>query len=439
MMGAPGLRGRQKAVIGVAGATRAASSGLLATALVVFVGREGSLFAVGMLATVFHLSNMLFAPIWGALGDLTGRRRGLLVGISAASTVLAFAFAAVDGVWTFVVLRGIYAVFVVGYGTLMLSLVGALGGSEQRGRAIGFFKSTTAVGNVVAKVLVGVFLLLLPPTHLFFLVGTLSLIATGILLQIEDPFRSPAGNVDAGSLLGGVRSRLVPDTVERARLRRTGLTWLYGGLALRHMAVKGVGSLVPIYLLAEVGTSEVLMGLLLALSPAAQIVLNPYIGRVVDRSSRTRVIVIGIAASGAYALILAAASLPVGMPAKIALAGSSFVVIAGGFAAMDVGVLAVIGDAVPATRESAFIGFRSTVSGFGGVIGPTLVGATSALAGYRAAFALMGLVGFAAALLTAWTVSEPDRPPSVPPERRSIETRPDLTRHSSTERTPDDH
>lgn len=437
-MGAPDLRGRQKTVIGVAGATRAASGGLLATALVVFVGREGSLFAVGMLATVFHLSTMLFAPLWGALGDLTGRRRELLVGVSAASTVLAFAFAAVDGVWTFVGLRGLYAVFVVGYGTLMLSLVGALGGTEHRGQALGFFKSATAAGNVAAKVLVGVFLLLLPPTHLFLLVGTLSLIATALLLQLKDPFESPASDVDAGSLLGGVRSRLVPDAIERARLHRTGLTWLYGGLALRHMAVKGVGSLVPIYLLTEVGASEVLMGLLLALSPATQIVLNPYVGRIVDRSSRTRVIVLGIAASGAYALVLAAASLPLGTPAKIVLAGSSFVVVAGGFAAMDVGVLAVIGDAVPATRESAFIGLRSTMSGLGGVIGPTLVGATAALAGYRTAFALMGLVGVAAALLTAWTVSEPDRPAPVPPERRSIETRPDLTRLPGAEPSPDE-
>jgi len=114
------------------------------------------------------------------------------------------------------------------------------------------------------------------------------------------------------------------------------------------MAVKGVGSLVPIYLLTRVGVSEVLTGGLLALGPGAQILLNPYFRRAVDRSSPKRVIVIGIAISGAYAVILAAASLPIGTVPRILTAGTSFVFVAAGFAAMDIGALGFIGDAVPA-------------------------------------------------------------------------------------------
>jgi MFS family permease len=422
------LRGRQKVVIGVAGATRAVSGGLLATALVVFVGREGSLFAVGMLATVFHLCTMLCAPFWGALSDVTGRRRSLLVGVSGVTTAVSFAFVAVDGVWSLVGLRGVYAAFVVGYGTVMLSLVGALGGTAHRGQAVGFFKSATAAGNVVAKVLVGALLVLLAPGELFLVVGTLSLLSTGVLLRIDDPFSPSLEAVDPRAVVSTTLSRLVPDAAERASLRRTGLGWLYGGLAIRHTAVKGVGSLAPLYLLTQVGVSEVVMGLLLAIGPAAQILLNPYFGRVADRRSRKRTVVFGIAASGVYALVLAAASLPVGPRSQLVIAGSSFVAVAAGFAAMDIGVLAIIGDAVPRARESEFIGLRTTVAGAGGVVGPTVVGVTATVAGYRVAFALMGVLALVAAVVTHRTLAEPERRTPVPAERRGIETQPNLAR-----------
>lgn len=437
------LQGRQRRVIGTAGATRAASGGLLATALVVFVGREGSLFAVGMLATVFHLSTMVFSPLWGTLGDVTGRRQHLLVGISSVTTVIAFSFIFVDGVWSFVGLRGVYAVFVVGYGTLMLSLVGALGGTDHRGQATGFFKSATAVGNVVAKVLVGVFLVLLTPSELFLVVGVLSLVATGLLVKVEDPFSPSQAPVTVRSLAENIRARLIPAATERAHLHRTGLTWLYGGLAIRHMAVKGVGSLVPIYLLSQVGVSEIVMGGLLAIGPGVQVVVNPYFGRVVDQRSSKRIIVLGMAGSGAYAVVLAAASFPIGSLLQIAAAASSFVLIATGFSAMDLGVLGFIGDSVPPARESEFIGLRSTAAGVGGVIGPTIVGATATFAGYQIAFTLMGLLAFIAAFLTARTLTEPERNARASETHREIETWPDLTRlpggDATREHHPDEH
>jgi MFS family permease len=410
------LRGLQKLLVGLVGTARGASNGMLATALVVFVGRDGSLFAVSMLATVFHFGAMVFSPLWGAIGDATGRRHILLVAISAATTATAFAFAVVDGVWGLIGLRAVYSAFVAGFAALVFSVVGALGGPERRGRATGFFKSATAVGNMGSKVVIGVLLGLLARSQVFLVVGVLGLFATAALVPVDDPLASTAESPTLRSILAEVRSRLLPDAAERARLRETGLSWLYAGLALRHVAVKGVGSLVPIYLLGEVGVSEVLMGVLLALGPAAQIVLNPYFGRLVDRSDRKRIIVLGIAASGAYGLVLAAASLPSSSGARIALAASSFFFIAAGFSAMDIGVIAFIGDSVPQTHESEFVGLRATVSGIGGVLGPTLVGVTAAMAGYRVAFALVSALAFLGAALAHRRLDEPER--ETPPSER---------------------
>ncbi|MFB6301097.1 MAG: MFS transporter, partial [Halobacteriales archaeon] len=123
-------RGQRRA-IAMAGIARAASGGMLGTALAVYVGRDGSPLAVSMLATAFFLSTMVFAPFWGTLGDLIARRRPLLVLISIVITVFAVAFTLIDGVWGLVGLRGFYAVFAVGFSPLMLSIVGAIGGPER--------------------------------------------------------------------------------------------------------------------------------------------------------------------------------------------------------------------------------------------------------------------------------------------------------------------
>ena len=82
--------GRRKLVVGLVGAVQAASGGMLGTALVVYVGRDSSPFAVSMLATVFFVSSMIFSPLWGAVGDLFERRRTLLFGFSVATSLVTF-------------------------------------------------------------------------------------------------------------------------------------------------------------------------------------------------------------------------------------------------------------------------------------------------------------------------------------------------------------
>lgn len=420
-----GLRGRQKLVVGLAGLTRAASGGMLGTALVVYVGRAGSPLAVSMLATVFFLSTTVFAPLWGVLGDLTGRRKALLVAVSLCASLGTAAFLLVGTVWGWVALRGVYAVFAVGFGPLMLSLVGALGGAAHRGRSVGFFKSASALGDVGAQALVGVLLGALAPSELYLFVAAVGLLGTVVLVAVEDPApQTPERPLRARTALRDLRERALPDAAERRTLRETGLSTLYVGLALRHVAVKGVGSLVPIYLVAQVGFSTVTMGLLLTLGPATQLLAQPVVGRVADAGHRKRLVVVGIAASGGYALLLAGATLPADGELRLLAAGLSFVVVAAAFAAMDMGTIAIIGDAVPASRESAFLGLRATATGVGGVVGPTLVGVVAVLVGYPAAFAAVSVFAFAAALLVRRALVEPatvsERPDVAPPVETAL-------------------
>jgi len=460
-----GLDRTTKLAVGAAGATRAAAGGMLATALAVFVGRRGSPLAVGLLGSVFFFGMMVFAPLWGSVGDVLGRRRRLLVGLSTAAAMSSLAFVAVRSVAGVVGFRFVYAAFAVGVGPLLLSAVSSLGGRTHRGRAVGFLNSALAAGDVGGQFLVGVLLGLLAPSGVYAVVALVGLLATAAVTRLPDPpteeppkddaapraanglgrspddsGRSPddstpsAGRFDrspddlgpsAAELATAVRARLFPPAAERALLREKGLGRLYAGLFARHAAVKGVGSLVPVYLLSVVGVSTVTMGALLTVGSAAQLGFMPASGRLADAGPRRRLIFSGMAASGAYALVLATApSFDAGL-LRTATAGASFVLLAAGFSAMDVGVVSLLADAAP-ERETTLVGLRSTATGAGGVVGPVLVGVAVSLVGYQFAFALAGLLSFAAAGLVVG-LPEPDREPRGGTEERPVVSPADRT------------
>lgn len=118
-----------------------------------------------------------------------------------------------------------------------------------------------AAGDALAQASVGVLLVALAPDELFGLVaavGAVGLVAVS-RLDADPPRPAAAAPADGGradspaaaavALARGVYGRLVPTPDERRLLRRTGLNWLFAALALRHAAVRGVGSLVPLFLL----------------------------------------------------------------------------------------------------------------------------------------------------------------------------------------------
>jgi MFS family permease len=143
----------------------------------------------------------------------------------------------------------------------------------------------------------------------------------------------------------------------------------------------------------------------------------------------------GIILSAVYTLVLAGAALPSRLPTRAAVAAEAVVVIAAGFSATDVGTVSVIGDSVPGTRESAFVGLRSTAAGAGGVLGPSLVGVTATVVGFETAFAIASV--FAAAVLVTVALEEPAR--TTPPTAglRTVEVSTGLTQRPGAHRGED--
>lgn len=420
----------------VAAATRFAAGILMGTGLAFAIGEGGgSDFAVGLVATAYFLGMMLFAPVWGAVADVTGRRRAVLVTTGLAATLAAAPLAWTPGTWASIGLRGLYAAFAA-FSPVMLAIASA-GSGTDRGRSIGFFNSARAVGFTGGQLSVGLLLGLLAPAGLSLVVVGLSLVSTLTVAFIPaadgggdeggGAASAAAGDgVAARELAGEIRRRLLPAVDERAHLRRRGLRWLYAALALRNAAVLGVIKLMPVYLPRALGLSEFEMGLVLALNPAAQVPFMYLAGRAADRTGRKPLIVAGMAASAAFALVAAGATLPASPTGRFAVAALSSLVVAAGYSAMTVGSLAFIGDiadelrgsasrqtqsddvadelrgsGADADRESELMGLRSTAKGVGGVVGPATFGAVATVTGYATTFALASALALSATGLVA--------------------------------------
>ncbi|WP_225741273.1 MFS transporter [Halorussus halophilus] len=397
---------RQQAVIALAAAARFASGILMGTALAVYVGERGSPLAVSLVLTAYFLGMMVFAPVWGALADVTGRRRAVLILSGALATIAVLPLTIAEGVVAPIALRGVYAVFAAGFAPVMLAIVSVRGGETGRGKSVGFFNSARAVGFAGGQLTVGALLGLLAPESLFLVIAGVSLVATLAVALVADPTPTREKQPSLSELRREIKERLFPAAGERGHLTTNGLGWLYIALALRNMTVLGVMSLMPPYLTNHVGVSAFVMGALLAINPAGQSAFMLAFGRVADAAGRKPLIVVGMAGSGLFAVILGMATQPASPLGRGLVAGVGMVVIAAAFSAMTTGAVAFIGDVAPDERESELMGLRTTAKGVGGVLGPPIFGVVATVASYETAFLAGSVLAFLAAGVAGTRLAE---------------------------------
>ena len=380
---------------------------LMATVMAIYIGRRGgSPLAVSLVYTVYWAGLMLFAPIWGAVADITGRRRVVLVVTAVFATAATAPLVFFGGVWQMIGFRGLYAVFAAGFLPVMLTLVNRRGGTSTRGRALGFFNSATAVGLMAGRFFSGVLIDFLRPDQVFLAIAGISAVVIAAIAGVRDPTPDPDGEFTISALFEEVRNRLYPTAGDTEHLRCNGLQWLYVAVFLRNLTVLGMGGVLPVYLVSKVGVSAFLMGILLTVNPVAQVVFMYVLGHISDLVGRKPLIVGGALSSGAYAAVLSVATVPSSLAGRVAVAAVGFLLLAAGFSALMTGAIAFIGDIAPAERESELIGLRQTARGLGGAVGPIILGTLATVASYSVAFAATSLLSLAAAVTVGYHLVE---------------------------------
>ncbi|MFC4359131.1 MFS transporter [Halobium salinum] len=402
LAGAASTPAAQPLVIALASATRFGSGILMGTALGYYIGQGGgSDLAAALVYTAYFFGMTFFAPVWGAVADVTGRRRAVLVATGLGATLSVLPLALLRGAGAFVGLRALYAVFAAGFPPVMLAVVSSRGGESGRGRALGFYNSARAVGFTGGQLGVGALLGFLAPPSLFVLIAAVSLLSTVATAVVAGGGDRPAREPSVAEVVSEVRRRLLPSPEDRTHLRQNGLVWLYVALALRNVSVLGVMSLMPVYLPGSLGLSAFWMGVVLALNPGSQSVFMLLFGRVTDGVGRKPLVAAGIAGSALFPVVAAAATLPATATGRFWVAVAAFVLIAASFSSMTVGALAFIGDVAPPRRESELMGLRTTAKGVGGVLGPVLVGGLALFVPRSVAFAVGAVPAVVATLLVA--------------------------------------
>ena len=407
-------RRTQGLTIALAGASRTGIGILLATGMAVYVGRDGSPFAVASVLSAYSVGIMLFSPLWGAIADITRRRRSVLIGTGFLATNALLVLSVVQDLWVSIALVAVYAACAAGFLPVLLTIVSEHGGATNRGRAIGNFNSAKSFGVTAARFLVGVMVAVLAAANFFFVLALGSLVATIAVVFVADPTADGRPLPSWRTLLTEARRRFVPVGDGTTALTANGLHWLYLAHGFRNMTISGLMSLLPVYLIVVVGTSETEMGILLGLGSTLQILFMYGFGRVVDARGRKSFIVYGMVGSALFALVTAGATVPGQLVVRELVVGTGFVVRAVAVSAIFAGSYAFIGDVAPVERESELMGMLSTVKAVGGVIGPLLLGAVATLSSYELAFAGASLFAFAGAAFVAKGVVESYPAPMAP-------------------------
>lgn len=390
---------REELLTSFAGAAQIATTILLGTVMAVYVGERGSPFAVGMIVTVYSFVIIIAAPVWGTIADMTGRRRVLLIVTAGFATVSILPLVLIRGVWGPIGIRGVYAVFTAGFLPIVLTIVSNRGGIEARGRSLGSFNSVRSMGFTVALLVAGVLLSYYTYQTIYLIIAAVSGVALLAVVLISDPTPDPKQQPSFGELRRGIRKRLFPGIGEREVLMTNGLHWLYVALALRNASWKGLSSLLPVYLILNVGSSEMVMGVILALAPAAEIIGMYTFGRVADSVGRKPIIVGGVGAHALVGFVVALATTPSTVLVGQVVAAVGLVIKGTGYSALVAGSLAFIGDVSPVERESQLMGLRSTARGIGGVLGPMLIGGIATVFSFEVSFVVAGGLAVAGMIL----------------------------------------
>ena len=372
--------------------------------MAVFLGRQSGPFAVSMALAAYFLGVLIFAPLWGAVSDALGKRKVILVLSGFLSTLVLVTLLFNQGVVVSILVRGLYGATVTGFSPIMLALMSESGGKEGRGRSVGFFNSSRASGFAAGRFTAGFLVGLLVPKAVYAITLLIGLLSTLLAVMVEDP--GGGHEITWREVREEVKERVLVYRGKASWLKESGLNWLYTAVALRHMTVKGIGSLLPVYITLRLNIAEPLMGMLLSINPVLQIVFMQLSGWLGDNLGRRPLIIAGTLGSGLFALMASLASFSSNMSLRIALVGSSNAVLAAAFSGLSTGASAFIGDVASLDTQSQLQGFRFMSVGIGGVLGPVLIGTLASIFSYRSSFILASLLAFVAALLVTLYVEE---------------------------------
>jgi DHA1 family multidrug resistance protein-like MFS transporter len=347
---------------------------------------------IGVIVAASTITGVFFKLPSGALSDVLGRKRMMVLG-ALFFALPPFFYPFVHDAWSLLSLR-----FVHGFATAIFSPVAsayvASLAEEGRGARLGWFSSGNDIG-ATAGPLLGGFLLYFtasfPATYL--VVGGLGLLTLAVVLWLPDVDRPSARHASFAERAAEFRRGLGEVLRTRPILVAAGIE------AVMYLGYGAFLGFLPIYA-KQVGLNDAQIAIVLGSQLAMAMVAKPIAGRVSDRMGRKPVIVIG--------LMLCAIALPLIFRGE-SLAG--FVLMAPllglGVGAVTPVTNALIADLASSKRLGAAMGVFGTIWDIGEAAGPMLAGFLIGGLGYASTFDVLAAVTATVALSFVVLVRDP--------------------------------
>jgi DHA1 family multidrug resistance protein-like MFS transporter len=367
--------------------------GIVAPAIPLFAKQFGvSNFAAGGVISIFAVARLIWALPGGRLVDLFGERRVLsagiwIVGISSALAGLAQSYDQL------LVLRGVGGIGSAMFTVSGLSLLLRVAGPEQRGRASSAFQGGFLLGGISGPVIGGFVTAASVRAPFFFYAFTLLL--AGIAAQVMLKSSSMAARER-----GADGKRVQPPEGERgfaplwrAMRQRPFVTAMFVNFSSGFTAFGLRASLIPTFVVEDLGRTAVLTGIGTGISALVTAVLLLPAGRLSDTRGRRPALIYG---TSGVAIGMALLALTNGVP--LFLVGMGFLGVGAAF--MGSAPAAVVGD-VAGSKGGTVVAAFQMASDVGSISGPLIAGTIADGAGFGPAFATGAIVSLCGLLLSA--------------------------------------
>lgn len=260
-------------------------------ALYLGAGPEAIGFAVG----ISTVTGIFFKLPAGALSDIIGRKRTMLVGLLFFA-FMPFTYLWVESYYPLLVIRFIHGLATAIYGPVAMAVVAEVAGSKK-GEMLSWFSSVTIIGNLLGAPLGGFILYSTmaggtPSLQEFHYAYLLSGIAGMTALLLSLGLLRNSNPAAASGSLGEASRRFLAGIKEVGSDKRIVITSAMEGL--QNMTVGALEAFLPIYAVTVAGLNEFQAGILWGVQVVTTIITKPVMGRASDRHGRPALISVGL-------------------------------------------------------------------------------------------------------------------------------------------------
>jgi len=343
---------------------------------------------IGIIVAASTVTGVLFKLPAGALSDILGRRRVMLLG-AVFFAVPPFVYPFITDAGALLALRFVHGFATAIFAPVASAYVAGLG-EAARGARLGWFSSANDLGATAGPLIGG---LILYATASFaasyLLVGVLGVLAFGMALLVpetETKITQAESSLAAraAEFRDGLRDVITTPAVLAAAAVEATMYLGFGAFL----------GFLPLYA-RTVGLNDGAIAVVLAVQLTIALLAKPLTGNLSDRLGRKPVIVLGLFASAAALPLIFRMTSFAGLVAVVPLLGL-------GVAAVTPATNALIADLVAARRLGTGMGVFGTIWDIGEAAGPILAGILIGQIGYEPAFdAIAAIMAVVAATFAA--------------------------------------